>query len=347
VFVVGQAALVLWIDRIRPDWKDPPFGEKLRQLQLRLKEAPSTEVILLLGSSRIAFGFDGQLVEEELARDAGRHVVAYNFGRTGGGPITASVYLRRLLASGIRPSLLVIEVLPAQFTPAGWRPEVAGLRAGYLDRHDLACVQRYDSEVKMELPSWAYRTVPVFAHRHILITRLRKIGRDRVAWQNLGPSGWVPLPHAESAQKWMATEELIRKDWLPLLTSLQPDPWSDTLPAAHGLEEVMSLARRRGIPTVLTILPEWQGMWGWYPEGAFDRLVGNVKALGGRYQAHLVNARDWVGEEGFADPVHLDPGGARVFTRRFAQEVLHPALEEIRRCRDYGEGLACTSGKQD
>ena len=34
--------------------------------------------------------------------------------------------------------------------------------------------------------------------------------------------------------------------------------------------------------------------------------------------ARFINAADWIGDDGFEDPLHLNPQGAAVFSRRLA-----------------------------
>src|SRR5205809_1665365 len=88
-------------------------GLKECGLQHTLAAAPpgATKVVMI-GSSRTAFGLDSELVSDALSCQQGYPVVVYNFGLHGAGPCATMLSLRRLLEDGIRPDLLLVEVLP-------------------------------------------------------------------------------------------------------------------------------------------------------------------------------------------------------------------------------------------
>jgi hypothetical protein len=49
-----------------------------------------------------------------------------------------------------------------------------------------------------------------------------------------------------------------------------------------------------------------------------------VQDLSRECDVALIDARDWIADEGFADIAHLTPDSAATFTRRFALDVLRP-----------------------
>ena len=75
-----------------------------------------TPTIVMVGSSRVEYGFLGRTLEQQLARTRGPLVAAFNFGMAGAGPVTEHLVVRRLLAAGIRPDLLLLEVLAPVLT---------------------------------------------------------------------------------------------------------------------------------------------------------------------------------------------------------------------------------------
>src|SRR5690349_6658622 len=98
VFRVCQVGLAGLIETRRPEFRDPPYWVKHRLLRRRLAEGPSRPVlVVMLGSSRTAFGFNGQALEAPLGEALGRRVVVFNLGIYGAGPINQRVFLRRLL----------------------------------------------------------------------------------------------------------------------------------------------------------------------------------------------------------------------------------------------------------
>jgi hypothetical protein len=110
---LGLTALVGWGPA---EFHDPLYGEKLEQLRGRLARAPAgSRLVLVLGSSRALTGLNAQLLERRWTETARQGVVIYNFAVPGGGPVTELLLLHRLLADGVCPDLLILEVWPAFF----------------------------------------------------------------------------------------------------------------------------------------------------------------------------------------------------------------------------------------
>src|SRR5262249_40283015 len=106
---------------------------------------PRPRLVLMLGSSRTALGVRGQQMERQLREALDFPVVVFNFGIPAAGPLTELLTLKRLLREGLRPDLLLIEVLPPQL--AGQAPvaggELAWLPVSRLKLVDLALLERH------------------------------------------------------------------------------------------------------------------------------------------------------------------------------------------------------------
>src|SRR5437879_4963703 len=116
-FATLQLGLAVAIELWLPELRDPQYAYKAARLRQRMAadrddrdDRPRN--IVVLGSSRTMFGLQGERAERVMGSRLGRPVTVFNFGMVGAGPITQLVDLKRLLAQGIRPDLLVIEVLP-------------------------------------------------------------------------------------------------------------------------------------------------------------------------------------------------------------------------------------------
>src|SRR5687767_12634391 len=93
-FALCQLAVAVAVDCCLPSVRDPEFQDKLERLQARCAEAPGQPLVVVLGSSRTAYGLDaGRL---SASSEAGGAVV-FNLGIAGGGPLLHRVNLRRLL----------------------------------------------------------------------------------------------------------------------------------------------------------------------------------------------------------------------------------------------------------
>src|SRR6516164_704156 len=154
-FLAMQMGLALVIERWVPQFRDPEYGQRLKILEKRLACASERPfVFVMLGSSRAMNGFIPRPVEAELERCSKRPVVAFNFGITGGGPLTESLTLRRLLAHGIRPDLVCLEVHPAVFHADHSGAELTHhLALNRLWLQDLPLLARYSGNTRQV--AWA------------------------------------------------------------------------------------------------------------------------------------------------------------------------------------------------
>jgi hypothetical protein len=343
-FVVAQLALAVGFHRWLPESRDPAYGAKVKQLHDRLRQSSTPpELVVMLGSSRTAYGFDGSLLEADLSADAGRPVIVYNLGRMGGGPIAESVYLQRLLADGIRPTLLLVEVPPYVLSREGSAHEAESLQVGPLDPIERELLHRLGEEAEDGLPQWVDRAVPIYSRRRVILYKLSPslLGRDVRAmcrsqwWRQLNASGWSPLERPGAHQ---AIEDAHMRSAEPLIARLQGIQPSDDLPACRALEYVVQLAHQERIPVALVVMPEGPRLRQAYPEASWDRIWAYLQDLGARSGSPVINAREWIAAEDFADPDHLGPSGARLFTERLGREHLRPIWNRLHPA--HGSGYA-------
>src|SRR3954447_12704623 len=118
-FLALQVGLAVASRTWMPELHDPYYGYKAALLRNRTAAAVTRAEggarplsAVMLGSSRTVYGLDAVSLEEQVGRDVGRPVVAFNFGMYGAGPATELLALRRLLAEGHRPDLVLAEVIP-------------------------------------------------------------------------------------------------------------------------------------------------------------------------------------------------------------------------------------------
>src|SRR5207253_1220111 len=96
-----QAAFAAAVEADLGGVRDPIARMKWDRLHARPAECSA----IMLGSSRALHGFRADQFDE----------TAFNFGLPAAGPIRAGAVWRRLCADGIRPRLLIVEILPALF----------------------------------------------------------------------------------------------------------------------------------------------------------------------------------------------------------------------------------------
>jgi hypothetical protein len=332
VFLVAQVLLAVAVEGSLPELCDPAYGLKLKQLRARLRAcAAPPELVVALGSSRVAHGFDGALLEDDLGRQLGRPAVLYNLGRLGGGPISECLYLHRLLAEGIRPNRLLVEVLPRMLTRAASKAEMESLEFATLDPADVAVLERFGA-MKPRLPWWVQRSFPERTHRQaflhgvapLLLPRDVRAQWDQQWWKGLDCCGWKAIEHWGDNK---AIEKYHVKVAAPFQDELARTGLPGNLPGCRALEEVLRLAREGGIETALVMLPEGKALRPLWSAEAREHASAYLRHVQAEFGCPLIDASEWVAaEEDFVDPDHLTVRGARAFTEQFGREFLGPWL---------------------
>jgi hypothetical protein len=322
-FLLGQLALGLAVERWLPAARDPEYAARAERLRARRAEAPGRPLVLVLGSSRVQLGLRAGALG---ADPDGRPTLVFNFGMPGAGAFLQAVCLRRLLAEGVRPDLLVLEVLPPMLNQPGPLPlEELWLSAARLRSSEAAFLRRYANDPSRSLRQWLKaRGLPCVwyqASLHDLIApEAGTIGSvpERVR-RTMDPYGWSPYPTEDVAPE--------RRRWLTDYAGLQ---YASALGEfrlaerpARALADTLALCRHEGIPVALLLMPEGPAFRARYTPSMRAGIDAHLRTLG----VPLIDARDWLAtDDAFLDSHHLLPRGAAAFTERFGREALGPLL---------------------
>jgi len=322
-FAALQLGMALAMRLFFPALSDPAYRTKAARLEDRLRSAAIRPLsIVMLGSSRTVFGLRGQLLEVPLARELNRPVVAFNFGFYGAGPVTEMLYVRRLLAQGIRPDLLLLEVFPPLLDGKQPRPwEANYLTANRLKFQEINFLQKYGFDPRLLRTWWQVLSVPWYGQRFNLLSYVASGWlplTDRLErFAGIDNSGWVAFPYANPPReaRRIATEK-AHQEFVSFLTDYRLGG-----PSCRALCDLLDLCRQQGIRAGLVLMPEGTQFRSWYESGASQQIQAFLGQLQGHYGVPVVDARTWVADEGFADSHHLLPQGARVFSQRLEGEV--------------------------
>ncbi|HKI30915.1 MAG TPA: hypothetical protein VKA46_03545 [Gemmataceae bacterium] len=326
-FFAGQFVLGIAVEHWLPVARDPEYTAKVERLRARLAESPGRPLVLVLGSSRAEMG----LCPGALGTGPdGKRPLVFNFGLTGGGSFLQAVSLRRLLAEGVRPDLLVIEVLPPTLNQPGGHP----LEEEWFDAARLRCsettfLRHYHSDAKRPLRQWLKGRVPSVWHREKL---RRALPLDPPSWaatdricDTLDDYGW--LCHSEdevTPEKQRFTSDGAFRQY--------GAAWGEFRLAegpSRALADMLTWCRQRGIPVALLLMPEGPSFRAHYAPSMRAGIDAHLRALQQRCGVPLIDAREWLPEEDFWDSHHLLPRGAVAFTARFEHEALAPLLRRF------------------
>jgi hypothetical protein len=322
-------------DFIEPGLRDPEYGRKLAYLQVQRHQAPERPLLVFLGSSRTAYG-----IEANAALADREPPLAYNFGILAGGPVYEMLYFRRLLAEGIRPDWLVLEIHP------GFLHVVPNLMLAHrpaverCDARDMYALHDYVDHPWRDWLAWLrYRSALSYQIRAELMRRIapgwvpEPVAPDVTALDKTTPFGWVPLP-------WPRPDDALRKQraqWgcEAFGAGYRDFQVSDRINRA--LRDILDTCRRERIEVSLLLMPESEEIRDANATLAQRAVLRYVSRLGHEYGAPVIDATTWCESEEFADGQHLLAEAGTRFARRLGREVLHDWIAASPPARQSGE----------
>jgi hypothetical protein len=328
-FVCLQVGFGIATEMWWPRYRDPEYGNRLRLLKSRLASTSPSFTLVMLGSSRTLRGFRPDVVEQSLARTVRTPVVAFNFGLTGAGPLLEMLTLRRLLAEGIRPDFLLIEVLPALYQESNPATAASGIALERLWHQDLPYVVRYGASKEESRRQWWQAILfPSYSSRYAILSQLAPwlVPYDRrMDWVcKLDETGWLTNSRTTATdEERRHGQEYARKEYKERLQELHPGGLSSRI-----LCDLLELCRSENIPAALVVMPEGPLFRSWYPPSAWPEFQEFLKQLERDFAIHIINAREWIGEKDFIDSHHLMADGARVLSAHLASETIPMLLEQ-------------------
>ncbi len=314
--------LALTGDCLPADRIDRPYGEKLALLEARRARDPGRPLVLMLGSSRIYNGVRPGLLSASDSATPGTPLL-FNFGLTGQGALQELLCLRRLLARGVRPRLVFVEVVPSLLHH---KTAAENLPVECLTWDDLAVLSRYAASPAALYWNWHLsRTAPWFTFRSSFLSRAERCGVLR-GWEQrraggVDDLGWGEmLPPCDRAE-YERDLARARADHSRGLQVVGVAPTTD-----RALRDLLALCRREGIEAALLVMPEAKVFQSWYAPAARAAGDAYLRGLSEEKGVALIDARDWVPDDEFRDGHHLLATGARTFTERFGREALSPLM---------------------
>jgi hypothetical protein len=335
-FLLLQAGGGVALDVLFPLYRFPSARDALDALARQ----PTPPRLLVLGSSRFGCGFDvGEANRLLWSATGSTRLRTFNLSVPAGEPLSHELLLDHLLARGLRPDWLVVEIAPENVsTPGAWMPMHAARQLGWrqLPTH-FAEVARANSASRY-LGSLA---LPLWVHRERLLEALAWRPGPPVAEGALEPPppiDWeqvlrVPrVSSPEEHRRRLAQGSEAARGWLR--------NYRVGGQSARALERFLRRCHDEGIRVVLVMPPLSSPYRGEYRPEIDAAFHGYLTPLRQEYGCPLVDARDWAPDALFLDPGHLDgPDGARYFTRLLVRRALLPlVLGGDRRARAPGAG---------
>lgn len=328
-FVAMELLLSAAMDYYEPALRDPLWGRKIALLRTRLAEEPDRPLVVVLGSSRAALGL--RLGDSPSPGADADSPIVFNLGIMGAGPVHELVFLQRLLAEGIRPQRLLLEIHPLLMHEDPGFGEVAVLNVNRLDWKDLSVLSRYVYEPEKMYARWGRsRMLPCLSHRvllqmHVAPAWLEPAYRnDYVVMTKLDRSGWTPhFREAVNSLEYRQCLELSVKSYEPAFNQYRITDMPD-----RAVREILAICRREQIAAGLFLMPESSEFRTAYAADARGKIDDYLARLSMECGVPVFDATLACRDEDFADGHHLLPPGAKAFAANFRNDVLRPFLND-------------------
>ncbi len=344
-FLAAQAGLNVAVRREWVPVRDPVFAEKFDLLRPHAnfftphpnpppQGGREREVlrVLALGSSRTQLGFDAA----RFAGHFGGRVEAFNFGCPAAGPMTAALYLRRLLAAGVTPDGLLLELHPCFLTPLDPPFEARWLYPYRLRPGEPEVLRGFgwDLPPPQHLGPRGYLTA-AHSFRYGLLNRYAPVllpcpyGLTVGARSDaLGFVAGVELPPAGRPR---AVERTFEQ-YAPALAEYHVGG-----PGCAAVRDVLARCAEHGIRAAVVLMPESSEFRGWYGPEGYAAVTAFARGLAAEFGVPLFDAREWVPDAETADGHHLTAAGAAVFTDRLAEAVASGQWSGVRGKTEKGK----------
>jgi hypothetical protein len=321
-FLLCQAVLAVAVEHWLGEVRDPEYAAKEERLRARQAEAPGAPLVVVLGSSRTKMGLRADRIRPD--RDG---ALVFNFGLLGAGSMLERVCVDRLRAGGIRPDLVVVEVVPMMLNRRdGASVEENRLDGARLWAGEVLSLEPYYGELHRLLWKWGRgRVLPCDRHHAEL--------RQALALD-------VPTPEAPPAEcdnpidgyGWQVTDGHITLEGRQQATAMSLRQYRDAFTRfrlapgqVQALRDLVEECRGQGSRVAALVMPESSAFRACYSPEMTEAVDGLLARVRGEWGVPVVDARTWAADEDFRDGHHLLPLGAAAFTDRFAREAL-PAL---------------------
>ena len=303
------------------DYWDPQYVLKDQGLHAMLEKNSGHPLYLMMGSSRVDQGLRPDVITDRMSRE--NAPVLYNFGLGGADLFRQFICLKRVVESGIRPQRVGIEIMGAMMQ----RSESQFINTdAFICRargDELADYRHYSLDPRHVTVTWyRSRLDPFFQysgkmkHRGAFGRRVAELLGTKEATYD--PWGWfperpAPIPKAEYLKGLEFAKAEYRDD---LVKGFKISEYSDRI-----CRQILDYCKQEKLNVFLLRTPEGPDFQAFYPAEVNTAVDAFLDKIRNDYGVRFIDARSWIGTEGFLDGHHLNATGADEFTKRLAGEL--------------------------
>ncbi|HVL16133.1 MAG TPA: hypothetical protein VM529_26415 [Gemmata sp.] len=327
-FAALTAGLAAAIDTTKPEWRDPEFALRLRQVRRWQTERPDRPVVAAFGSSRTQMGLSP--ADMGFPDEPGAPLV-FNFGYRAGRPLGAWLHFTRMMDAGVRPAAVLIQLAPAELAVSRPAEEQYSSWAPRFSPGDVRRLTPLTRDPAVFPLMWAAaRLNPWSTYRVAVLSDLLpewQSPRQRLEleWERMDEYGFSPHPSSViPADVRLATEKVMRAKHARSLNAFVP---ADMARSLHG--DVVARCRAEGVAVAFFWAPTSPKYRSWYSPASLAAVEEYGRWLAAEHQVVVFPAAEHLEETDFADGFHLLRGGAGKYSRWLADKHLQPWLASI------------------
>jgi hypothetical protein len=336
-FALATVGLIGVVEVAKPEWRDPEFFYRVKQLHRWKAEAPDRPLVLAFGSSRTQMGLSPAVMN--FPNEPGVPLV-YNCGYRGAHPVGVLLHVTRYLDHGPRPDYVLIQLAAADVGIPGTAEAQLKHWASRLSPADWRRLGPYTADsttlpwkwATSRLNAWVEFQTPILSN--LLPSWQPRARQLEWSWERMDGYGFAPMPKtrftpAERKQALARTRELYQP-------TFQGRPWGPTSDQAY--RDIIARCQAEGIPVAFFVAPESPSFRSWYSplaremEARYHQLIQSLGVPVFPMPPHLT-------DEDFADGFHLIRSGAEKYSRWLAEHHLKPWLAS--------QGLRVTSSRPE
>jgi hypothetical protein len=326
-FAAVTLALVVAAESVKPEWRDPEYGHRLRAAKRWQRERPDRPLVLVLGSSRAQMGVSPATMD--FPDEPGSPLV-YNFGYRRADPILVWLQLERLLDDGLRPRAVLVMVSDDEIRSVEPPDGVVRHWASRFSIADLGRLESYAIEPTAFRQRGGTRQNPWVARRPALVTDLPDgwRGGDPIhtgAWERMDRYGFSPFPtKIITPATRAAVMDSLRQFHTTLTDTELPPPI-----AVRVYQDLIARCRTAGVAIAACWAPDSpSGRAVYTPQARATRAI-RARALTDALGIPIFPTPDELTDDDFADGYHLCASGARKYSRWLADSHLKPWLAAV------------------
>lgn len=315
------AAMGAAVETSKPEWRDPEYGHRLKQVRALRAANPARPLVVAVGSSRTQMGFSP--ADMAFADGVGSPLV-YNFGQSGAGPLHILLTVRRLLDAGVKPDALLVELFPAALAADGPAEDLLKPLAVRFSAADLRRLEPYAAGPARMRREWAGNRAASWHSLRLVLMSHWQPGwlpwqkRLSFQWEQMDPFGFTPYPlEAVGGAARGSAVARVADQYCGTLANYRVGGTSE-----RALREVIAVCRGAGIRVAFYVTPEGPSFQTLYPPAARATLAAYLDGLIREAGVPVFDSAGGFDEEAFADGHHLLRAGAAQFSRKLADEHL-------------------------